>query len=101
MAKIYLINVGANTGHSRKARSPVFPDGTWMYVPFPKNGGKGQPFPHSARPFVRVLPGTKWHLDPDWKGLTYGDCCKNPRARALLSVDRGDILLFWALLWKT
>src|SRR5207249_10609195 len=101
MAKIYLINVGANTGHSGKARSPVFPDGTWIYVPFPQNGGRGQPFPRRACPVLPVPPGTKSPLDPDWKALTYGDCCKKPRARALSSVQRGAILLFWALLWKT
>ena len=102
MAKIYLINVGANTGHSRKARSPIFSDDTWIYVSFPrtKKSEKGQPYSPETLPFVRVRPGIKTHLDPDWKGLTYGDCCKNRRARALLRVQPGDILLFWALLWK-
>jgi len=40
------------------------------------------------------------HIDPDWDHLTYGDACANPRARALLSVEPSDILLFWALLWQ-
>jgi hypothetical protein len=31
---------------------------------------------------------------------TYGDFCTNPRARALLSATRNDVLLFWALLWR-
>jgi len=103
MAKIYLINVGTNTGDSGKARSPRFPNGTWVYVPFPTEEGdpKGQPFPSSARPFLRVRRGVKCHLDPDWNGLSYGDCCQNGRARALLRADKGDILLFWALLWQT
>lgn len=98
MAKIYLINVGANTGDRRKARSPIFSDGTWIYVPFPPKK-EGQEFPKQARPFVRN--NVKCHLDPDWNGLTYGDCCRNRRARALLKTREGDILLFWALLWKT
>jgi hypothetical protein len=44
-----------------------------------------------------TLPG---HLDPNWEVLTYGDCGRNPRARALLSAEPNDILLLWALLWR-
>lgn len=99
MPRIYLINVGANTAHARVARSPIFPDGRWVYVPFP-NGRTGQPFPAETRPFVRVERGTLSHLDPDWDCLTYGDCCANRRARALLNVEPKDFLLFWGLLWK-
>lgn len=103
MPKIYLINVGANTGHRSKARSPIFPKDTWIYVPFPRkhSNEEGQPFPKETLSFVRVGRGIKCHLDPDWEGLTYGDCCKNWRAAALLKVQKGDILLFWALLWRT
>ncbi|MCT0199998.1 hypothetical protein KQ313_09935 [Synechococcus sp. CS-1325] len=32
--------------------------------------------------------------------MTYGDDCANPRALALKRVTKGDILLFWGLLWK-
>lgn len=103
MAKIYLINVGANRSHADRARSPVFPDGTWIFVPFPR--GKptktGQEFPEVTFPYMRVSGGIKCHLDPDWDRLTYGDRCGNPRAKSLLKVIEGDILLFWALLWKT
>ena len=104
MAKIYLINVGANTSHGRKARSPIFRnDDTWIYVPFPREDGKkkGETFPDSTLPFVRVGDGIKCHLDPDWDGLTYGDSCKGVRAVKLLEVQIGDILLFWGLLWGT
>ena len=102
MAKIYLINVGANTGHGGKARSPIFPNDTWIYVPFPRKHStkEGQRFPGLTKDFVRVGLGTKCHLDPDWEGLTYGDCCKKPRAASLLKVQKGDTLLFWALLWR-
>jgi hypothetical protein len=103
MAKIYLINVGANTSHERRARSPIFPDGTWIYVPFPRGtpDQEGQRFPDLTRPYVDVQEGIKCHCDPDWDRLTYGDCCNEPRAKSLLKVQKGDILLFWALLWKT
>lgn len=103
MAKIYLINVGANRSHANRARSPVFPDDTWIFLPFPR--GKptrtGQEFPEVTLPYIRVRDGIKCHLDPDWDRLTYGDRCCNPRAKSLLKVEDGDILLFWALLWKT
>jgi hypothetical protein len=103
MARIYLINVGANRSHENRARGPIFPDGTWIFVPFPREKAtqKGQRFPEMTLPYVDVPDGSKCHLDPDWDGLTYGDCCDNPRAKSLLKVKKGDILLFWALLWKT
>ncbi len=102
MAKIYLINVGANTQHARRARSPIFSDDSWIYVSFPrkKKSERGQRYPREALSFVKVRPGIKTHLDPDWKGLTYGDCCENPRAQALKKVETDDMLLFWALLWR-
>jgi hypothetical protein len=34
MTAVYLINVGANTKDSRRARSPVFGDGSFIYVSF-------------------------------------------------------------------
>jgi hypothetical protein len=49
---------------------------------------------------VRNPEKQKTHLDPDWANLTYGDFCRNRRARALLSVIEEDLLLFWALLWR-
>lgn len=100
MSKIYLINVGANSGHAHKARAPIFPDGTWIFVPFPRDK-KGQSFPEMTLPYLRVRDGIRCHLDPDWDRLTYGDHCGNPRAKSLLTVQKADILLFWALLWKT
>jgi hypothetical protein len=99
MSKIYLINVGANTAHRKEARSPILPDGTWRYVAFP-NADAGVAFPKDVVPYVRVKAGIKTHLDPDWTALTYGDNCAKRRARALFSVTPGDILLFWALLWR-
>jgi hypothetical protein len=96
-----MINVGANSKHRSKARSPIFPDGTWIYVPFPTDHAdlQRQAFPDETLPYVRN--GSRCHLDPDWDGLTYGDLCMQPRAISLLKVKKDDILLFWALLWET
>jgi ABC-type branched-subunit amino acid transport system substrate-binding protein len=41
MSKIFLVNVGANTSHASKARSPIFEDGTFVYVSFPLDEDNG------------------------------------------------------------
>lgn len=97
MAKIYLINVGANAAHSGEARSPVFDDGRFEYVSFPDTE-RAVAYPDNVRLFIKPTLTTT-HLDPDWRNLTYGDWCKTPRARALSSAEVHDILLFWGLLW--
>lgn len=99
MAKIYLINVGANTAHSAKARAPLFPDGGFMFIPFPDVDCSAA-YDRDAWPFVCDPKSLKTHPDPDWRNLTYGDNCHNRRAKALLSAQAGDVLLFWALFWK-
>jgi hypothetical protein len=98
MSRIYLINIGANTGHRQLARCPIFADGRFVYVSFPDEDGR-QTYPTAMRPFLSPRCPSSTHLDPDWDDATYGDNCRNPRARALLKAKRNDILLFWALLW--
>ena len=101
MSSIYLVNIGANTSHSAKARSPIFKDGSFIYVPFPtKHPKRDSGYPPDAVPFVRNVRRRCTHPDPDWKGLSYGDKCSNPRASSLRRVAIGDILLFWGLLWR-
>lgn len=102
LAKIYLINVGANLAHRSKARSPLFLDGTFVYVPFPlAEGMTGTlPYPSAAWPFTNNLRWYQTHSDPDWANLTYGDYTKNPRASCLAGVAPSDVLLFWSLLWE-
>ncbi|MBI1731808.1 MAG: hypothetical protein HYR49_03435 [Gammaproteobacteria bacterium] len=101
MNSVYLVNIGANTSHSAKARSPIFANGSFIYVPFPTRRPKPGPgYPAEALPFVRSVGRRCTHADPDWEGLSYGDRCSNPRAASLRSVAVGDILLFWGLLWR-
>jgi hypothetical protein len=100
MTRIFLINVGANSSHQSKARCPLFPDGSFIYVPFPLEGNNGTyPYPKEAWPFTNGLCWYQTHADPDWENLTYGDDVRNPRAAALKTAERGDILVFWSLLW--
>src|SRR6266436_5248754 len=87
-----------NVSHRHQARSPIFADGKFEFVSFPDHTNQTR-YPAAVRSFVRRGIRTT-HLDPDWENLTYGDCCQNPRAKALLSVETDDILLFWGLLWR-
>ena len=97
--RVYLINIGANTGHAHVARSPRFEDGSFVYAPFPERPGPdARRVPSEARPFYKG-DDPHAHDDPDWERLTYGDRCTNGRAGALRSARPGDALLFWGLLW--
>lgn len=102
MPKIYLINVGANSAHHKFARCPIFPDGSFVYVPFPYPYGEfgTRPYPTEAWPFTNGLTWYQTHADPDWENLTYGDYVANARAAALRAAQPNDILLFWSLLWE-
>jgi hypothetical protein len=101
MARIYLINVGANTSHAWKARGPVFlgEEEAFEFVPYPDKSCK-QKCPRTLVRYVKPAWFGHLHLDPDWEHLTYGDYCYNRRARALLRVRDGDILLFLASRWQ-
>jgi hypothetical protein len=103
MCGIYIVNVGANTNHCSRARSPIFHDGTWRYVSFcadPDNEPHCTECPEEMLPFTNPnLHNLVTHNDPDWNRLTYGDDCSAPRAAALGGVEEGDILLLWGVLW--
>jgi hypothetical protein len=104
MNKIFLVNIGANTSDGSRARSPLFKNGRFIYVPFSykRRGNDGRrDYPSVTRPFIRAMHGRSTHCDPDWDNYTYGDYCLNRRARALASAGFGDILLFWGLLWRS
>ena len=99
MSRVFLVNIGSNRSHSTIARSPLFEDGSFLFVPFPDVGGVWvRNYPRSCRPFVRTT-SLETHDDPDWTNLTYGDDCANGRARSLQQVTEGAILLFWGMLW--
>jgi len=101
MTSIYLINIGANTTHQAKARSPIFDAGSWVYVSFPTAADQpSQEYSAQARPYLRNASIERTHADPCWDAMTYGDNCANPRAGALRTVQPGDTLLFWGLLWR-
>lgn len=102
MTRIFLVNVGANLQHRSRARSPLFSNGRFVFVPFPYNDEvrSQYAYPNEAWPFTNNVDRFQAHIDPDWKELTYGDYVRNPRASALAKANKDDILLFWALLWS-
>jgi hypothetical protein len=103
MSKVFFINVGANSSDSSRARSPIFKDDRFVFVPFSfKNQGANglAEYPKATRKFIRNMEDRSTHCDPDWENLTYGDNCANRRAAALRRVKVGDILLFWGMLWR-
>ena len=105
MCSIYVINVGANTNHSSQACSPIFDDGSFVFVSF--CAGKEEPhrgaYPPEMLPFTNPdRDDLETHNDPDWCNMTYGDICSGKgcaRGSALRHVVPGDILLFWGLLY--
>lgn len=109
--RTYLVNVGANTSHG--FASPIFPDGTFEFLPIPEDRDLSGPHAvrygalvsHNApgsslRAFVpRRLWGWPAHNDPEFETFTYGDRCEtSPRAASLRRVVPGDTILFIARL---
>lgn len=109
--RIFLANVGVNASHA--ARSPLFPDGSFEFVPIPESTRSGAPpmrryrdlpsFNTPEQSLDRYVParlyGAWVHDDPEFVTLTYGDTCqRSPRAAALKSIETGDYLFFLARL---
>lgn len=85
---------------------PLFPDGTFEYVPIPDNPRKtssrtllfSQIQCRSGGDIDRFVPakyrGGPAHLDPEFETFTYGDPTRNKRQQ-LLRLASGDILVFY------
>ena len=110
--RVYLINVGANSYHESRARSPLFCNGNsevssnFHYVPFYSATDPNlstREYPECCQSFLnpRHVGDIKRfaHVDPDWDNLTYGDCCDEPRGATLKNARINDIFLFWGALY--
>jgi hypothetical protein len=102
--KALLLRVGIDTG-SGGSRAPIFPDGSFEYIPIPearattetrtyarmvgRNGKKLSDFVKSS--LRDVVP----HIDPEFETFTYGDPTRTKRAQ-LLALAPGDFLVFYA-----
>ena len=112
--RIFLANVGVNASH--RFSSPIFPDGTFEFIPIPENGGSfGELGPYAVRysdlrsfykperGLLEYVPQRLWdwpaHNDPEFVTFTYGDNCEtSPRAASLRGLEASDSLFFIARL---
>ncbi len=100
-----MLRVGIDSG-SGGIQGPLFPDGTFEYVPIPVdyiNGGQtyGNTVGRHGRKLIEYFPAAMRgrmanqtiHFDPEFDTFTYGDPTA-PKA-GLRFLDRGDLLVFY------
>jgi hypothetical protein len=104
MRKALLLRVGIDRG-TGGALGPIFPDGTFEYVPIPEAHPTRCSITyatlrgHHTSSLAALLPARLTerhpHIDPDFKTATYGDAAPRKRQQ-LLRLDPGDLLVFYA-----
>jgi putative DNA base modification enzyme with NMAD domain len=106
MNRILLLRVGIDTGCGGTL-GPIFPNGTFEYVPIPENSQ----YMSARSVYYRDLPARRGgklaqyvprryreaaaHYDPEFETFTYGDPNRNKRTQLLRLAD-GDLLVFYA-----
>ena len=107
MTRSVAINVGANT-NAPGFRGPIYPDGTFEFVPIPEPEPVHEPVPtYGDLPLSIGIPDeireTPVHFDPEFaefgpgERYTYGDP-HGVKARPLLDLEAGDLVYFYATL---
>ncbi|GEM_PF-423201 len=102
--KALLLRVGIDKG-TGGTLGPIFPDGTFQYVPIPEDR-PAPPCPTYAElqasgggSLARLLPPRlahrRPHIDPDFETATYGDAAARKRAQ-LARLQAGDLLVFYS-----
>ena len=106
MNRVLLLRVGIDSGCGGTL-GPIFPDGTFEYVPIPESLEYVSPRSlyfrdlqarHGGKLAQYVPPRYREaaaHYDPEFETFTYGDPGRNKRSQ-LLRLDDGDLLLFYA-----
>lgn len=99
-----LLRVGIDKG-TGGALGPIFPDGTYEYVPIPEDRPalSGPTYADLRARYggslARVVPPRlahrRAHIDPDFRTATYGDAAAHKRAQ-LGRLQPGDLLVFYA-----
>ena len=99
------INVGANTNEPG-FRGPLFPDGSFEYIPIPESKPTSEPVPTygdlDLRTDVSAVADRPVHFDPEFPEAggdryTYGDE-HGVKAGPLSELSAGDYLFFYATL---
>lgn len=103
-AKALLLRIGMDRG-TGGALGPIYPDGTFEYIPIPETIPSDCPFTYATLPgrrvsaLANVLPARLArlcpHIDPDFDSCTYGDALPRKRQQ-LLRLAPGDLLVFYA-----
>ena len=103
-SKALLLRVGMDRG-TGGVLGPIFPDGTFEYVPIPETAFGPDALTYAALPgrhvpsLASVLPARLAerhpHIDPDFSALTYGDAAPRKRQQ-LLHLEPGDLLVLYA-----
>ena len=111
-ARVFMVNVGVNASHGA-LRSPVFPDGTFEFLPIPEERRLWSPtlpaYPKLAayndpdKTLADYAPVSRWndrlHDDPEFRTFTYGDDPRRTgRGAGLKSCGPGDYIVFLARL---
>ena len=103
--QILLLRVGMDLGYG--GLGPLFPDGTFEYVPIPEDPARvsdrsvsfSEIPARSGGSVDRFVPSRYLncpaHYDPEFATFTYGDPARNKR-RQLLRLRRDDMLVFHA-----
>lgn len=106
MSKGLLLRVGIDSGCGGTL-GPLFPDGTFEYVPIPESAQyvslrslyfRDLPARHGGMlaQYVRAkYREAAAHYDPEFETFTYGDPTRNKRTQ-LLRLEHGDLLVFYA-----
>lgn len=99
--KAVLIRVAIDTG-SGGALAPIYPDGTFEYVPIPElvptmegrtyNKVRGIKGDKLSKFVPKQFEHTKIHFDPEFKGMTYGDY----KSKRLYKLEKDDLVIFYA-----
>jgi hypothetical protein len=103
---VVLLRVGLDYGCGG-ALSPLLPDGRFEFIPIPDTFGLdertyGNTIGRHGRCLAEYLPDNRrrqledcpMHVDPEFEAFTYGD--STPLKRRLSTLQRGDLLVFYA-----
>ena len=106
MNSVLLLRVGIDLGCGGTL-GPIFPDGTFEYVPIPESPQYVSPrsvyfrdlWARHGGTLAQYVPGryreAAAHYDPEFETFTYGDPTRNKRAQ-ILRLNDGDLLVFYA-----